>query len=293
MTQLSCRNPSAGRAHECRRLGFQGLPRGLLRPGLCCGSPRPQGRGLSWSWQPFCREVCWSGACRGRLGALHPRGLEKQGLKADFSLIEEVSLGQYNRGVSAAPALHLESWASCQSQNRPWKKRQHEAPSLDLCMRRSMYQNLRFPEGACPGVGMEPAPRRACSMRPCPSRMPGLAPLPLQSLELRKGGGATPPAHGGKPRGAEGLARWLEGRQRPRALAWPKSRVRPCAGSLEQTSATVSGLPGLPVEGGSCSPFGPETEGMGQCRHLPQRPQGSCGCVTGGFVCGAGPSKHS
>lgn len=232
---------------------------------------------------------------------LHPRDLGKQGLKADFSLIEEVSLGQYNRGVSAAPALRLGSWASCQSQSRPWKRRQHQAPSLELCMRRSAYQNLRFPEGARPGMCMEPAPSCACSARPCPSRMPGPAPLPLRSVELREGGG---PHH--QPRGASlgeqrGWRAGLRGGNVPACWLGQRpgcNRVAPdaCpAGSLEQTllSATVSGIGWLPVEGRSCSPFGPESEGMGQCRHLPQRHQGSRGQVAGGFVCGAGPSKHS
>lgn len=181
----------------------------------------------------FVEEVCWSWCLLWELGALpwgvHPRYLAKQSLKADFSLIEEVSLGQYNRGVGAAPALRLGSWASCQSQSRPWKKRQHQAPSLELCMRRrSAYQNLRFPEGARPGMRMEPAPSRACSVWPCPSCTPGPAALPLRSAEWRKGWGPHHQPWRGKPRGAERLECQLEGRQCPCTLAWPKAWVQPC-----------------------------------------------------------------
>lgn len=98
-------------------------------------------------------------------GALQPRGLAKQGFKAGFSLLEEVSLSQHNRGVSAAPAPCLGSWAACWSQSRPWKKRQHQAPSLELCMRRSAYQNLPLSRGRLSGdahgAGSQPCMQRA------------------------------------------------------------------------------------------------------------------------------------
>lgn len=97
---------------------------------------------------------------------------------------------------------------------------------------------------------MEPAPSRACSARPCPSRMPGPAPLPLWSTELRKGGGAAPPAQGSKPRGAEGLVRWLEGRQHPCALAWPGADLALSCGAWARRAA---------CGGQELLPFGPET----------------------------------
>jgi len=285
-------------------VGSLGLLREMLKPGLCCSLPTPQLRAEGLAAALLQRNSAGRGACHGRLGALlwglKPRGLANQGLKADFSLIEEVSLGQYNRGVSAAPALRLGSWASCQSQSRPWKKRQHQVPGLELCMRRSAYQNLRFPEGACPRMCMEPAPSRACRARPCPSRMPGPAPLPRWRAELREGGRPQHQSRGASPGEQRGWCAGLSGgtipalglRQRP---GGNRGAPDAClAGSLEQTllSSTVPGLRGLPAEGGSCSPFGPEAEGMGQCRHSPQHCQGSRGWVAGGFVCGAGPSEH-
>lgn len=237
------------------------------------------------------------GACHGRVGVLpwglHLRFLAKQGLKAFFSPIE-VSLCQYNRGVSAAPALRRGSWASCQSQYRPWKKRQHQAPSLELCMRRSAYPNLRFPEGTCPGTCMEPAPSCACSTRPCPSRMPGPASLPLWSAELSKGVGAHHYPRGASLGEQAGLvsppAHSPEERQHPRALAWPMAWVQPGGTRLlprryPAADLALSRCVSLGVGWGGCrsySPFGSKTEGVRQCR-WPQCCQGSQREVAAGF----------
>lgn len=190
--QLSYLNLLSGEINANRwglRVSSIGLLRETLKAGLCCSTPTPQPTSdiSAAAGTPFAEEVClpWEGGGSAM-------GSASQVLsKAFFSPIE-VSLCQYNRGISAAPALRRGSWASCQSQYRPWKKRQHQAPSLELCMRRSAYPNLRFPEGTCPGTCMELAPSCACSTRPCPSRMPGPTYLPLWSAELSNGvGGHT------------------------------------------------------------------------------------------------------
>lgn len=89
-----------------------GVPREMLKPGRCRSSRHlSSGQGLSCS--PSAGRS--AGLPPREAGALQPRGLAKQGLKAGFSLLEEVSLSQHNRGVSAAPAPCLGSWAACRS----------------------------------------------------------------------------------------------------------------------------------------------------------------------------------
>ncbi|XP_071663357.1 fibronectin type III domain-containing protein 4 isoform X2 [Patagioenas fasciata] len=94
------------------------------------------------------------------LGAQHA-GAAERGAAAQ----QEVALSQHNRGVSAAPAPCLGSWAACRSRSRPWKKRQHQAHSLELCMRRSAYQNLPLSRGRLSGdvhgAGSQPCMQRA------------------------------------------------------------------------------------------------------------------------------------
>lgn len=164
-------------------------------------------------------------------------------------------------------------------------------------MRRSSYQNLRFPKGACPGMCMEPAPSHACSVRPCPSRMPGPAPLPLQSAELRKGGGPHHQPRGeslGEQRGwYAGLrgvnisVHWLG--QRPGCNCMMPDAC--LAGSLEQTLllATISRLGGLPMGGRSCSLLALRLKGWGSAGICPSAAREVVARWQEGLSVGLGP----
>lgn len=74
-------------------------------------------------------------------------------------------------------------------------------PSLELSMRRSTYQNSRFPEGTCLGMCMEPAPKPCMQSvaLPIPHTWPPSPPSAKHEVEDRWG--ATPPARVGESQG--------------------------------------------------------------------------------------------
>lgn len=112
----------------------------------------------------------------------------------------------------------------------------------------------RFPEGACLGMRMEPAPSHACSVEPCPSRAPGPAPAAAEH-GAEKGWGAMPPARGAS-----------RGEQRGRGLRGGS------AGSAQPgvQPADSAPQPGAELALGCCS----WAQGAGADLRLASRPRG-------------------
>lgn len=142
---------------------------------------------------------------------------------------------------------------SCQSQSRPWKKRQHQACSLELRMRRSTFQNSAFPRAPGRGCAWSQLPSRACTAWPCPSRSPGPPPLPVGSTEDERGATA-PPGLGGSQgsRWADGLAGGEAVSPCPGTALGAAVPLDTCPASLSsvQTRGLLpSGLPGLRKRG--------------------------------------------
>lgn len=134
-----------------------------------------------------------------------PRGAAKQGLKADFSLIEEISLGQYHRGVSAAPALPsgilgvLPEPKQALEEEASTRRPVWNSACDDPRIRTPAF--LRAPVWGC---AWSQLPSHACRAWPCPSHTPGPPPLPVQSMKLRTGGGPHHRLGSGRAKGSRG-----------------------------------------------------------------------------------------